>query len=103
MRASLWMIAIPMSMMAACTAPAASSECIGAWESSVEDGEACEASTAALLGETVDPEGGELDRGEGDPPAPTDAFAHDVSSPRDAASGLATGRRRHKPLTLTME
>jgi hypothetical protein len=26
-----------------------------------------------------------------------------VVSPRDAASGLATGRRMHKPLTLTME
>ena len=26
-----------------------------------------------------------------------------VISPRDAASGLATGRRQHKPLTLTME
>lgn len=28
---------------------------------------------------------------------------HEVVAPRDAASGLATGRRQHKPLTLTME
>ncbi|MDC0718404.1 type VI secretion system tube protein TssD [Nannocystis bainbridge] len=28
---------------------------------------------------------------------------HEVSMPRDAASGLATGRRQHKPLVLTME
>jgi len=28
---------------------------------------------------------------------------HEVVSPRDAASGLATGRRQHKPLVLTME
>jgi len=31
------------------------------------------------------------------------ALDHDVNSPRDASSGLATGRRQHKPLTLTME
>lgn len=28
-------------------------------------------------------------------------FAHEVVSPRDAASGLPTGRRQHKPLTIT--
>ena len=28
---------------------------------------------------------------------------YSVVSPRDAASGLATGKRMHKPLTLTME
>jgi hypothetical protein len=26
-----------------------------------------------------------------------------VKSPRDAASGLATGRRQHKPFTLQMD
>lgn len=31
------------------------------------------------------------------------AFAHDVVSPRDAASGLPTGKRMHKPLTITVE
>jgi hypothetical protein len=33
----------------------------------------------------------------------TTTTARDVKSPRDAASGLATGRRQHKPLTLTLE
>jgi type VI secretion system secreted protein Hcp len=31
------------------------------------------------------------------------AFEHGVKSPRDAASGLATGRRQHLPVVLTME
>jgi hypothetical protein len=30
-------------------------------------------------------------------------WEYSVVSPRDAASGLATGKRMHKPLTLTME
>ncbi|MBL8910114.1 MAG: hypothetical protein JNM17_05345 [Archangium sp.] len=39
------------------------------------------------------------------PAAPTDTFEAkpSVKSPRDASSGLATGRRQHKPLTLSME
>ena len=28
-------------------------------------------------------------------------WAHEVVSPRDAASGLPTGKRQHKPLTIT--
>ena len=28
-------------------------------------------------------------------------FNHEVSSPRDAASGLPTGKRQHKPLVIT--
>ena len=28
------------------------------------------------------------------------AYQHEIVSPRDAASGLATGRRQHKPLTI---
>ena len=28
-------------------------------------------------------------------------FSHEVLSPRDAASGLPTGKRQHKPLTIT--
>ena len=28
-------------------------------------------------------------------------FSHSISSPRDAASGLPTGRRQHKPFTIT--
>lgn len=31
------------------------------------------------------------------------AATHELNSPRDAASGLATGRRQHKPLTITKE
>ncbi|MEO7114201.1 MAG: type VI secretion system tube protein Hcp [Polyangiaceae bacterium] len=34
---------------------------------------------------------------------PVVAFAHQLVSPRDAASGLATGKRMHKPLTVTVE
>ncbi len=30
-------------------------------------------------------------------------LSYDVKSPRDAASGLATGRRQHKPITITKE
>jgi type VI secretion system secreted protein Hcp len=31
------------------------------------------------------------------------AYNHEVVSPRDAASGLPTGKRQHKPLTITKE
>lgn len=31
------------------------------------------------------------------------SFTHEVTSPRDAASGLATGKRQHMPLRLRME
>ncbi len=31
------------------------------------------------------------------------AVSHEVSSPRDAASGLATGKRQHKPIVITKE
>ena len=30
-------------------------------------------------------------------------FSHEVVSPRDAASGLPTGKRQHKPITITKE
>ena len=30
-------------------------------------------------------------------------MSHEVVSPRDAASGLPTGKRQHKPLTITKE
>jgi type VI secretion system secreted protein Hcp len=30
-------------------------------------------------------------------------FSHEVVSPRDPATGLATGRRQHKPFTITKE
>jgi type VI secretion system secreted protein Hcp len=31
------------------------------------------------------------------------AASHEIVSPRDAASGLPTGKRQHKPLTLTKD
>lgn len=31
------------------------------------------------------------------------ALSHSVTSPRDSASGLATGKRMHKPMTITKE
>jgi type VI secretion system secreted protein Hcp len=31
------------------------------------------------------------------------AYSHGIVSPRDAASGLATGRRQHKPLVIVKE
>ncbi len=31
------------------------------------------------------------------------ALSHDIVSPRDAASGLPTGKRQHKPLVITKE
>lgn len=31
------------------------------------------------------------------------AVSHEILSPRDAASGLATGRRQHKPFVITKE
>ena len=31
------------------------------------------------------------------------ATSHEVLSPRDAASGLPTGKRQHKPFTITKE
>ena len=30
-------------------------------------------------------------------------FVHEVKSPRDAASGMASGKRMHKPITITKE
>jgi type VI secretion system secreted protein Hcp len=34
---------------------------------------------------------------------PVIALSHEIVSPRDPASGLATGKRQHKPFTITME
>jgi len=31
------------------------------------------------------------------------AYSHEIVSPRDAASGLPTGKRMHKPITITKE
>jgi type VI secretion system secreted protein Hcp len=36
-------------------------------------------------------------------PIPVTAISHEIVSPRDAASGLPTGKRQHKPITITKE
>jgi type VI secretion system secreted protein Hcp len=36
-------------------------------------------------------------------PIPVSAVSHEVISPRDPASGLPTGKRQHKPITITAE
>ena len=36
-------------------------------------------------------------------PIDVSAVSHEIVSPRDAASGLPTGKRQHKPITITME
>ena len=36
-------------------------------------------------------------------PIDVSAVSHEIVSPRDAASGLPTGKRQHKPISITME
>jgi type VI secretion system secreted protein Hcp len=36
-------------------------------------------------------------------PIDVSAVSHEIVSPRDPASGLPTGQRQHKPITITME
>ena len=36
-------------------------------------------------------------------PIPVTAISHEIVSPRDPASGLPTGKRQHKPISVTME
>jgi type VI secretion system secreted protein Hcp len=36
-------------------------------------------------------------------PLAISGYSHQVASPRDSASGQATGKRQHKPLTITKE
>ncbi len=36
-------------------------------------------------------------------PIDVTAVSHEIVSPRDAASGLPTGKRQHKPITITTE
>jgi len=36
-------------------------------------------------------------------PIPVLAVSHEIVSPRDPATGLATGRRQHKPISVTMQ
>jgi type VI secretion system secreted protein Hcp len=41
--------------------------------------------------------------GSSEPPTAIIAVSHEIVSPRDAASGLPTGKRQHKPLTIRKE
>lgn len=93
MRASLFVFVITSSMVG-CTAPSASSECLGAWDTGVDEGEACEARVAALVGDVGAPADENDDGGESSSPGTVRA----ARSPRDASSGLAVGRRLHQPL-----
>ena len=34
---------------------------------------------------------------------PAEVASHAITGPRDAASGMATGKRMHKPFTITKE
>lgn len=40
---------------------------------------------------------------QGKPVSVSDAMSCDIKSPRDSASGMATGKRMHKPFVLTKE
>jgi type VI secretion system secreted protein Hcp len=42
-------------------------------------------------------------QGPNGPTIPINAIGHEIISPRDAASGLPTGKRQHKPITITKE
>ena len=42
-------------------------------------------------------------QGSNGPTIPIDAVGHEIVSPRDPASGLPTGKRQHKPFTITKE
>ncbi len=69
-----WSIALVAASLAllGCTQPSASLECEPAWLENPDAGEACELAEEA----------------------------YEVVSPRDPASGLATGTRSHKPLWI---
>lgn len=42
-------------------------------------------------------------QGSNGPTIPINGIGHEIVSPRDAASGLPTGKRQHKPLTITKQ
>lgn len=69
-------------MISGCAVQSVSPECETSWATSVDEGELCEESLAAVS------EAG---------------LADEVVSPRDPASGLPTGKRQHKPFTFIAE
>src|SRR6476660_8769187 len=42
-------------------------------------------------------------QGSNGPTIPINAIGHEIISPRDAASGLPTGKRQHKPFVITKQ
>jgi type VI secretion system secreted protein Hcp len=56
------------------------------------------AGSVLLFIEDID---GPIDRGEDGAAIGVLGFSHEVISPRDAASGLPTGKRQHKPVVVT--
>lgn len=42
-------------------------------------------------------------QGSNGPTIPINALGHEIISPRDAATGLPTGKRQHKPITITKQ
>ncbi|MDQ3034916.1 MAG: hypothetical protein M3Y87_21085 [Myxococcota bacterium] len=80
MKHVVWVLGC-IAVASGCAVPSASPECEASWEVSVDEGELCEqdvvvASEAAL----------------------TDG--HVVRRPRDSASGQASGKRTHHPVTF---
>ena len=76
----------------------ASDECAPAWESSPDEGNACESSRAALTDEqaSADAQGTAAPEASGG----TTTTA-DTTAPRDSVSGNATGRRAYKQVVFT--
>ena len=56
-----------------------------------------------LEGETQGPISGSVTQAGREESIMVIGYNHEVVSPRDAASGLPTGKRQHKPLTITKE
>ncbi|MGB5485766.1 MAG: type VI secretion system tube protein TssD, partial [Lysobacterales bacterium] len=56
-----------------------------------------------LTGETQGKINGSVTRAGREDSIKVIAVNHEVASPRDAASGLPTGKRQHKPFTITKE
>lgn len=63
----------------------------------------CPAGTCAVSGLAAGSYQVQVCDEKGVPVSSSVALSHSVTSPRDSASGLATGKRMHKPMTITKE
>lgn len=63
----------------------------------------CPAGTCAVSGLAAGSYQVQVCDEKGAPVSSSVALSHSVTSPRDSASGLATGKRMHKPMTITKE